>query len=41
MSMNLGEKAVLTITSKYGYGAMGSPPSIPADATLIFTVELI
>jgi FKBP-type peptidyl-prolyl cis-trans isomerase len=41
MSMNLGEKAVLTIASKYAYGAMGSPPTIPADATLIFTVELI
>ena len=39
--MNLGEKAVLTIASKYAYGAMGSPPTIPADATLIFTVELI
>ena len=41
MSMKLGEKAELTISSKYGYGEMGSPPQIPGGATLIFDVELI
>lgn len=41
MSMNLGEKAVLTITSEYAYGDIGAPPQIPSKATLIFTVELI
>jgi len=39
--MNLGEKAELTITHQYAYGEAGSPPKIPAEATLIFTVELI
>ena len=41
MSMNLGEKAVLTIASDYAYGDVGAPPQIGAKATLIFTVELI
>ena len=41
MSMNLGEKAELTILSDYAYGEAGAPPSIGSNATLIFTVELI
>ena len=41
MSMKLSEKAELTIKSDYAYGAMGSPPTIPGGATLIFEVELI
>lgn len=41
MSMKLGEKAELTIKPEFGYGAQGSPPQIPGDATLIFEVELI
>ena len=38
--MKRGELAKFTIRSDYGYGAAGSPPTIPADATLIFEVEL-
>ena len=41
MSMKLGEKAELTITSEYGYGDAGSPPTIPGGSTLIFAVELL
>ena len=41
MSMKVGEKAELTIKHEYGYGAMGNPPTIPAEATLIFEVELM
>jgi len=41
MSMILGEKAELTIAADHAYGALGSPPSIPSHATLIFTVELL
>jgi peptidylprolyl isomerase len=39
--MTKGEKAILTISSKYGYGDGGSPPKIPGKATLKFEVELL
>lgn len=40
-SMKKGEKAVLTCKPEYAYGASGSPPKIPANATLNFEVELL
>jgi len=40
-TMKKGEKAVFTIRSDYGYGDAGSPPKIPAKATLVFEVELL
>jgi len=40
-TMKVGEKAMFTIRSDYGYGKSGSPPKIPGDATLKFEVELI
>lgn len=41
MSMKLGEKAVLKISSDYGYGARGAGHVIPANADLSFEVELL
>ncbi|KAK4542093.1 FK506-binding protein 1A [Oleoguttula mirabilis] len=38
--MSLGEKATLTITGDYAYGDRGFPGLIPANATLIFDVQL-
>jgi len=39
-SMKRGEKCVLRCRSDYAYGDRGSPPTIPAKATLNFEVEL-
>lgn len=39
--MKVGTKARLIIPPVMGYGKRGSPPKIPADATLCFDVELV
>lgn len=40
-SMQPGEKATLTCSPQYAYGAKGIPPMIPPSATLRFEVELL
>jgi len=40
-TMKKGERATFTLASAYAYGEQGSPPKIPANATLVFDIELI
>jgi FK506-binding protein 4/5 len=40
-TMTKGQRATLVCAPEYAYGSAGSPPKIPANATLSFDVELL
>lgn len=41
VGMKVGGRRELIIPPDFGYGAAGSPPTIPPDATLVFIVDLL
>ena len=41
LSMNIGEKAIVYISSDYAYGEYGCGKDIPPNTNLVYTIELI
>src|SRR5262249_55913841 len=39
--MKVGGKRKITMPPALGYGSQGQPPTIPANSTLVFTVEVV
>jgi FKBP-type peptidyl-prolyl cis-trans isomerase FkpA len=39
--MSVGGRRRLTVPPAIGYGAQGSPPKIPANATLVFVIQVV
>jgi FKBP-type peptidyl-prolyl cis-trans isomerase len=39
--MKVGGRRELVIPSALAYGSKGSPPTIPANATLVFVIDLL
>lgn len=40
-AMNIGGRRIVIVPAAMGYGAAGSPPKIPANASLVFVIDLV
>ena len=40
-TMKKGERAIFTVPPEMAYGEIGSPPTVPPYATLIFDIEMV
>ena len=41
IGMKVGGRRMIVLPPEFGYGAAGSPPTIPANSTLVFVVDLV
>lgn len=41
IGMKVGGRRMIVLPPQFGYGAAGSPPTIPANSTLVFVVDLV
>jgi peptidylprolyl isomerase len=39
--VTVGSRVILQVPPELGYGAEGSPPTIPADADLVFVIDVL
>lgn len=39
--MSVGQRVELTVQPEYGYGMHGYPPIVPANAVLVYDIELL
>ncbi len=41
IGMKVGGRRMIVLPPQFGYGAAGQPPTIPANSTLVFVVDLV
>lgn len=41
LQMSVGQRVELTVQPEHGYGMHGYPPIVPANAVLVYDIELL